>query len=140
MLLLFYLFHISSFSVQQKRSVTNNYVTFDEWSVVVLSENTSSSSSETSLNVLFYVTIPTDSSRFQHRKTDYVIPRATMKLIVEQDGSTIEAVVRDSVAQQQPPSQQQEWIIVSVVSGVVGSFLLIVIVFFAISIKKRLKR
>lgn len=51
-----------------------------------------------SLRVQFYVTLPTDATRSPYRQTNYVVPRVTLSLIVEQDGGTIEAVVRDSVA------------------------------------------
>ncbi len=123
----------------------DSYALFDEPSIVVLSEDTPTPSFDgtTSLNVFFYVTLSADGRRSHHRETDYVVPRATLTLIIEQDGITIEAVVHDGVAQQQqPPSESEELIIVvSVVSGVIGSILLIAFLFIvARAMKKWLKR
>lgn len=96
-------------------------MTFIEPAVVVLSnytvDHTADTSDDTvSLQVQFYVTLPSDASKSPFRQTNYVVPKATLNLIVEQESQTIEALVRDSVS---PPLTQTPaingWMICTIV-------------------------
>lgn len=51
-----------------------------------------------SLEIRFYVILPSNAERDPYRETNYVIPRATLSEIVSRDGDVIEAVVRDSLS------------------------------------------
>ncbi len=129
----------------RKRSISDSYLKFDELSVVVLSDDTHSTSSDgtTSLNIHFYVILPTEGNRSPNRQTNYVVPGATLNLLTREDRQTIEAVVRDSVAQQQALVQGvQDWILGTLaVCGVVGSVIFAVFVILACkAVKKHLRR
>ena len=93
-----------------------------------------------SLQVQFYVTLPLDASRSPYRQTNYVVPRATLSLIVEQDGGTIQAVVRDSVS---PPLTRVEavdgWMIATLVilAIVIPTVLIVCISITVYKIKER---
>lgn len=52
---------------------------------------------QTTLTIQFYVKLPELVNRSPYRATNYVVPRATLKHIVSQDGEVIGAVVRNSV-------------------------------------------
>lgn len=52
----------------------------------------------TSLRIQFYVRLPDSVSRSPRSATNFVVPQATLRQIVSQDGDTIGAVVRNSVA------------------------------------------
>ena len=137
------------YRIREKRSIPDNYANFPEASVVISSNSTNvSADSTTSLGIQFYVTLPTEVSRSPNRETNYVIPRATLDLIVEKDGQTIEAVVRDTVTQRTTVEQGfPTWaiIVLSVVGGTVGGVagglgLFALIYRCCIAMKKKLKR
>jgi hypothetical protein len=93
---------------RNRRSIENNYASFPQANIVVISNNTreleipsSSSSGEEgtlTLEIRFYVVLPSNAERAPYRETNYVVPRATLSEIVSQDGEVIEAFVRDSLS------------------------------------------
>ena len=54
--------------------------------------------SESDTSVSFYVVLPSEAERAPYRETNYVVPKATLSEIVNQDGGVIRAVVRDSLS------------------------------------------
>ncbi len=109
---------------------------------MVLSDDTFPTGA-TSLNIHFYVVLPIEGNRSPNRQTNYVVPGATLNLLVREDRQTIEAVVRDSVAQQQAIVQGvPDWIIGTlVVCGVVGIVIFAIFVILVCkAVKKHLQR
>lgn len=94
------------------------------------------STNVTSLEVTFYVTLPDQATKSPLRETDYVIPRGTLNIIVQQDSTVVEAVVRDSVAppltqpapESEKPESETTWSPGLIVAVVVAAVLFSVIV------------
>ena len=57
-----------------------------------------SESDTSNLLVSFYVVLPSGAERAPYRETNYVVPKATLSEIVNQDGGVIQAVVRNSLS------------------------------------------
>ena len=74
-----------------------------------------------SLNIQFYVKLPQSANRSPNRATNYVVPRATLSYIVEQDSGVIGDVVRSSVSPSLTDQLISGWKVVGTVCLVVIS-------------------
>ena len=127
--------HLSHSSNGRRKRSENNYISFSEPSIIVLPNITeiTSSSFETSavedttetisLQVKFYVKLPDAASRAPYRETNYVVPRATLTRIVEQDEKVIEAVVRDSVSPSLTVKAVDGWLVSGSILVVISAIL-----------------
>lgn len=127
---------LCSYRTRNRRSV-ENYANFIQPDVVVVSNYTIEVTSLTSggarvsaLRLTFYVILPDDAERAPYRETNYVVPRATLSEIVNQDGAVIEAVVRNSLS---PPltrsvEQVNGWQVAGVTFSIIFSIILVAII------------
>ena len=90
--------------IRSRRSV-DSYANFIQADVVVVSNHTTETSPTdqpdsdlTTLQVVFFVILPSGAERAPYRETNYVVPKATLSYIVDQDGEVIQAVVRNSLS------------------------------------------
>lgn len=119
---------------------TSNYANFIQPHVVILEDKTtevkpgeasavSQNSDTVSLQIQFYVKLPSEVGRSPYRATNYVVPRATLSRIVQQDREVIGAVVRNSVAPSLTDTVLSGWKVVAAVCLAVISLILAGLVF-----------
>ena len=107
--------------IRSRRSI-DSYANFIQADVVVVSNHTMNisptdqpESDLATLQVVFYVVLPSGAERAPYRETNYVVPKATLSYIVDQDGEVIQAVVRNSLSPHLTTSAQlipDRWMII----------------------------
>ena len=138
---------------RNRRSIENNYASFHQADIVVISNDTkeipSSASSEAggtlALEIRFYVILPSNAERAPYRETNYVVPRATLSEIISQDGDVIEAFVRNNLSPPLTPKATHQvdwWQVVGMAFSVLFSVIVVALILVglrkvAIIIKKK---
>ena len=127
------------YRTRNRRSIENNYASFHQANIVVISNDTKEIPSSASsgaggtlaLEIRFYVVLPSNAERAPYRETNYVVPRATLSEIISQDGDVIEAFVRNSLSPPLTPKavhQVDGWKVVGMTFSILFSVIILALI------------